>query len=109
MTVIGWRCWYCDGSTYSGRTLEDCAVVPNDGVLVRMIYSENGGKEIQHGTRYYYAAPHVSGGVVYDNDNDEPDEIRRRYPGAVVMRGKRAPDNFYRQVVDEAMRSSWEE
>lgn len=105
MKYLGQRVWFIDGAVYSSQRFH-WADLPYDGLLVRMLYYEGGGKQIQQGTSYYYEAPHHSGEVIRGAGMDA-DDIERRYPGAVIKRGQWAPDEYYRKVVDEAMASTW--
>lgn len=104
---LGWRCWYDDGTIYNSRN-HKWVDLPEDGVLVKILYYANGGKQVQHGMDFYYEAPHCCGdsirGTAMPND-----DVGNRYPSAEVKRGRWAPDEFYRQIVEEAMISTWEE
>lgn len=105
MTFLGWRCWYSDGEVYSSDEYE-WEELPDDGLLVRMLYFEDGYREIQQGMDYFYVAPHHSGEPIFGAGMDK-DEIEERYPDAVIVRGKWAPHDYYRNIVDEAMSSEW--
>ena len=101
---IRWRVWYDDGAIYASDE-HSWADLPDDGVLVRIIYYADGTKQIQQGTDYYYEAPHFSGEPVLGAGMDK-DEIEKRYPGAIIKRGRWCPDEFYKKIVAEAFKSS---
>lgn len=97
-----WRAWFDDGSEYnSSEHSWDLAVIPADGLLVKMLYDRDGpGKEIQHGVDYYYEAPgrRTRHSIVQGCGMDR-DEIERRYPEAVIVRGRWAPDEDYQEIM----------
>lgn len=101
--AIAWRVWFDDGSEYNSRdhVWADC---PDDGVLVRMLYYRDGSRQIQNGLDYYYQAPHFSGESIYGAGGSK-DNIEKRYPDAVIKRGRWAPDDYYREIVDKAFAS----
>ena len=72
-----------------------------------MIYYERGGKQVQHGMEWYYEAPHHAG-VIRGASSDPPEQISKRYPGAVLKRGRWAPDDWYREVMATAHAATWE-
>lgn len=102
--VVGWRVW-CDDDRVFASQQHTWAQVPDDGVLVRMIYYRDGTKQIQQGQDYFYEAPHQSGEPIYGTGRTE-DAIAQRYPGAVIKRGRWAPDAYYRRIVAAAMAST---
>lgn len=87
--VIGWLAVYAGGSVY---TSEDgpWETLPEDGIL-GVVLCENTRTEAGAYTRqilsgndhYFHVPPDVWG-----SSDDPADEIRRRYPGAWVKRGK---------------------
>jgi hypothetical protein len=99
---LGQRVWFLDGSVY----VNEWDKMPDDGVLIRMIYYLDGTKQIQQGLDYYYEAPHFSG--VIRGAGMDKDEIVKRYQSAVIKRGIWAPDEYYSKIVQEAMASTWE-
>lgn len=109
---LGWRMWFLDGTSAIGSTWDEAVSVaeehPHD-VLIRMIYFDNGQKEIQMGLDHYFASPHSSGEVIYGANNLDPEIIKERYPGAVIQYGVWAPHDFYKQVCGEATSSTWNE
>jgi hypothetical protein len=104
--VLGWRCWYDDGKVYDSVKY-DWKDLPDDGVLVKIIYYQDGTKQIQQGMDYYYEAPHCCGEVIRGTAMPR-DDVFGRYDGAVVKRGRWTPDEFYQQVVDMALASQWD-
>lgn len=103
---LGWRIWYDTGEIYSSGESK-WEELPYDGILVKMLYYEGGGKQIQQGVDYYYVAKHHSGEEIHGCGMDK-DRIPERYPSAIIKYGRWAPDQFYRGVVNAAMRSIWE-
>jgi hypothetical protein len=79
--------------------------LPDDGLLCKMIYYKDGTKQVQHGLDFYYEAPHHAG--IIQGAGMCRDEIEDRYPGAVIKRGRWAPDNYYRVVMQIAHNSRW--
>lgn len=103
--LLGWRTWYDDGTVYSSKDYE-WKDIPDDGVLVRMLYFEGGGKEIQQGMNFYYIAKHHSGEEIVGCGMDS-DEIHKRYQDPIIKRGRWAPTIYYRKIVDDAITSDW--
>lgn len=99
--VIGHRVWYSDGAVLTDPWEE----LPDDGILIKMLYFKDGTKEIQHGLDFYYEAPHPSGGIIRGAGMKE-DQIVDRYPGAIIKRGIWSPNEFYHKAVEEAMASN---
>lgn len=86
--MTGWRAYYADGARYSSRESrpED---LPRDGVLGIVKYLD---KRTQAGKPYRAI---LSGDDHYFywqgewfSNSDPVDEIRRRYPGALLLRGR---------------------
>jgi len=100
--VIGWRCWYDSGSVYDS-TGTSWSELPNDGVLVVMLYRRDGTRRVMSGNDYYWTSQHKEG-VVYGQSNEYPDPAR--YPGALVKRGRMAPDHVMQQADADAMSST---
>lgn len=103
--TLGWRVWYDDGGIYTSAD-HDWADIPEDGLLVKMIYYADGTRQVQQGADWYFEAPHHSGETTRGFGNDEK-KIRKRYKGAVLKMGKWVPDRYYRRIVNEAMTSKW--
>lgn len=81
--------------------------MPVDGVLVRMLYYSDGTKQIQQGLDYYYEANHP-GGMIRGAGMDK-DKIPERYPNAIIKTGMWVNDEYYLNVVKEAMESNGDE
>lgn len=105
--TAGWRVWYDDGSVHDSRTLrwED---LPEDGLLVKMLYYTDGTRQIQHGMDWYYEAPHPQGVIRGTAMERDLPELPERYPGAILKRGRWAPEELYYRVLEAAMASTWE-
>ena len=106
MKEIGWRVWVDGGLIFDSRehTWED---VPGDGIIEMYVYKEGDYRESLCGHTYYYIAPHLEG-FIYDSDNDPPDKIKKRYPGAIVKRGKRVPSEVMFRIQKEAAEYKWQ-
>lgn len=108
MKVIGWRIWYADGTSISSResSWEDA---PDDGVLFVMVYRDGGYRMTMLGNDWYFRAPDIHGfGMIYGHQNgDTKAEILRRYPGAVIKRGKWVSDEHMEKVNAEALAAVW--
>lgn len=103
MRMAGQVVWYTDGRVYS--TLDTpFAEMPEDGVLIRMIYFEERSaagirhREIQQGHDWYFETPT---GVCGAN-SDPAEEIARRYPGATMKRGMWGTTEEYARAIREA-------
>lgn len=101
--MAGQVLWYADGRAYSTKDTP-FAEMPEDGVLVRIIYFEekNGAglrhRELQRGYDWYFTTPEgICGG-----NNDSAEEITRRYPGAVLKRGIWAATEEFARICGEA-------
>lgn len=91
---VAWRAWYVDGRTYDSRSCR-WRDLPDDGALGFRIYflempAPDGLPQarVMSGSDYYFCVP----GVGYFDSDDEPAEIRRRYLGAIIKRGKWTTD-----------------
>ena len=104
--MTGWRAYYVGGLTFSSEE-DEWADLPDDGLLVVVIYTERESldgdihvhRRIRAGFDWYF---HVPDSDLYAANNDEPDEIRKRYPGAILKRGKWAGEEEYRTVYETA-------
>lgn len=105
METLGWRCWYEDDAIYTSaeRTWES---LPDDGIVVKIIYYSNGGRQAQQAD-WYYEAPHEHGTVRGTCTDGKREETEKRYPGAIFKRGKWVPDEYFREVCDVAVVSEW--
>lgn len=105
---LGQRIWYNDGKVYTcpPRKWEN---LPEDGILIRMLYYKGGAKQSQQND-WYFEAPHHSGEPIRGTCSDARlKETKERYPEAVFKRGQWGPDDYYRKIVDEAMSSAWKD
>lgn len=88
MALVGWRAYFADGARYDSRGTAP-EELPTDGVLGIVKYKPErtrAGKpyrEILSGYDHYFWWR----GEWFGN-SDPSDEIERRYPGALILRGK---------------------
>ena len=78
MKVVGWRAWYTDGSKYDSATTR-WNDLPDDGVVVIVLYFDNKTRRIMDGSDWYFRAKHESGDFVYGENNDPSEENKKRY------------------------------
>ncbi len=102
--MIGWRIWYRD-AVYDSREFE-WADVPDDGIQVLYIYKDDGRREGMSGQTSYYLVPDEDGDY-FDSDMDRPVDVIKRYPEAVIKRGKRIPLNVFENIQREACEYDW--
>ena len=119
MRILGWAAWVDTAKkvkiyTSKKTKWED---LPDDGIIYIMLYKDEGdGQEanISHptyreslaGNDYYWKAPHHSG-TTYGSGNDAIDEIKTRYPGASVLRGKWVPHKLFEKIRIDAIKYIW--
>lgn len=98
MRVIAWKAWFAGGAAYcsSGTRWEE---LPSDGMLgVVTVFDERHTgtgerlRRVINGRDWYWTAPAPDGETIYGYSDDDPEEIRDRYPGAVLVRGKWTSD-----------------
>lgn len=106
MKVVGWRAWYDDGKVYDSES-QAWSTLPDDGLLVKVIYYDDGTKQIQTGD-WYFEAPHPYGVVRRTCSDGEKAEMEERYPQAVFVRGYWTVDEWFYQVRDLAMVTTWQ-
>lgn len=99
--LLGWVVWYDDGIFVAQTTFEEwCERPEEDRLLGKMLYFDNGRREIQQADQYY-VAPHPSGfythGTCMDNKREETE---KRYPGAVFKRGIWAPTEVWSSTTE---------
>lgn len=92
--VASWRVWLDDGSTIEGATIDEFALVPDDGLLGMLLRYVGGGGRVCSGSDYYWAFPGLAD-TVYAHGNDNPAD---RYPGAIIKRGRWTDDITQAQV-----------
>lgn len=107
MKVIAWKVWYTGGAAFcsDAASWND---LPDDGVLgvVTVFDDRHTGtgarlKRSIDGRDWYWRSPGIDGEPIFGFSDDDPDEIRSRYPGAVLLRGKWASDPEMYRVMDE--------
>lgn len=98
--TIAWICWYDNGTVTpteyksTTHTLND---LPDDGFqAMRLWYIDGTGRYIS-GSDYYFFEDRP-GGIIYGQSNDPIDEIRLRYPNAIIKRGKHVPDGLMAHI-----------
>lgn len=105
MKVIGWRVWYGDDSKYDSKNTrwED---LPDDGVVVVMLYFDNKTRRIMDGSDWYFRAKHKSGDFIYGENSDSPEENRKRYgKGISLKRGQWTTEKIMYALQEEAMKT----
>jgi hypothetical protein len=104
--VAGYVVWYADGSSCSSRN-KSWDQMPADGVLMVMLYFDKftaGNKryaEVQQGHEHYFRMPDGSDWI-HGYSNDSAGDIQKRYPGAIVKRGKWASNGRYAKLIEQA-------
>ena len=108
MKVVGWRVWVDGEGIYDSHN-NTWDSVPSDGIIEMVTYKEGGYREMFSGHDHYFHAPH-SKGTIYGCNNDSMDEIKRRYPGAVIKKGKWIPSEEMAKIQkDIAINYRWPE
>ena len=102
--IIGWRIWFRD-AVYDSRKHE-WVDIPDDGVQVLWVYKIDGRREEMCGQTSYYLIPDDEGDY-FDSDPDRPVDVIKRYPGAIIKRGKRIPWNVFVKIQREAANYDW--
>ncbi len=99
MKVIDWHVFYDDGKEFtSART--DWDSLPRDGVQAVVLYFDEVTKagapyrRIMSGHDFYFRADGSRGYIFADSD-DPAGEIKKRYPGALILRGKWADEETH--------------
>lgn len=107
--TIGWRCWYDDGSTYTGLTFTDwtaLAASNPDHCLIKMIYYDDGTKQIQQ-MDWWYEVDHPSGVIRADCHDSKKSDIETLHPDAVFIEGFWTTDEWFNECIDLAMSSTY--
>ena len=120
MRILGWAAWV-DTKTgteiYSSKETE-WADLPDDGIIFIMLYKDEGDGQVENLTRYthrenmsgvdhYFMAPHSSGMPIYGSNNDSITSIKKRYPGAIIKKGKWIPHELFQQIRMDAIKHGW--
>lgn len=112
MRVVGWRCWFEDETTpgklrvYDSQT-SNWSDLPKTGLLVKMIYYDNGGKQIQTAD-WYIETPHPKGIIRRTCSDNQENEMRKKYPQGVFIKGDWTVDEWHNEIVNLAMASTWD-
>ena len=109
ITTVGWRCWYDDGSVHTGLTFDDwvqLAASKSNMCLIKMIYYDNGTKQIQT-MDWWYEVEHESGIIRAACHDNKKADIEILHPEAVFIEGFWTTDEWFHECVDAAMTSVW--
>lgn len=108
MKVIAWKAWYCGGMAVCSTEAE-WENLPDDGMLGYVVLFNELKEDGKHhhristGRDWYWKSAGMRDDPIYGYSNDEPEEIRRRYPGANLKRGKWTDDpEMYRVSAEMA-------
>lgn len=107
--VVGFRIWYVDGTIATGTTRADWEQLPDDGVLIVMLYYnrfDTGGdsryRRVLMSNDHFWHAPGTMD-AIFGQSDDAPHVITAKYEQAHVKRGKWTDDAHYKTVVAAAM------
>lgn len=111
--LLGWRIWYEDGRIIKQTTFEEWVNADDDGLYGKMLYYDDEVKvprEIQLAD-WYYVAPHqYSNEFIHGTCNDNKiKETKKRYPGAVLKRGKWGPTIYFTKLRNKVWAMTWDE
>lgn len=97
--IIGWRAWY-ESEVYDSRT-HTWEEIPDDGIQVVYFYKSDGRR--LHGSGYssYFKNP-------WGFNMDEPREVIKRYPEAIIKRGKWIDLERLEEIEREAADYKWQ-
>ena len=104
MVVLGWRCWYDDGTEYNSVD-HRWADLPDVGLQIRMVFSDV-GREIQNGVDRYWEHE-TAQGKVYGAGHESIAEVAANYPGAVIKSGLWVNSDFFKTLLKRSYASSW--
>ena len=106
MKVIAWRAW---ADLWNGQPLQEYASdvtdfeeLPDDGLQGIIKFQDDGGKQVLSGYEWYFEVKHPSGVYIISGANDSADELRQRYPGIILKRGKHTTDEWIQWLSNEA-------
>jgi hypothetical protein len=91
-----WRVWYDGGRVFDSDEIS-WEALPDDGVQFVRVDVEGLGWRTMDGCDWYFKA-----GDLIACNNDAPDEILRRYPGAILKRGRWTSDEETTRIHAEA-------
>lgn len=112
MKVIGWKAWFADGSLHVGTTRRDWEALPEDGLLIVMLYydeftqgiPDQRYRRIVQGSDLYFVTDGPADLIFGQaTDPETSASILARYPGASVKRGRWTDDHTHAQIAAEAM------
>lgn len=95
--VVGWRCWVeVNGEIKEYNSVDDnWCDIPNDSFqAMRLWYSDNTSRVIS-GNDFYFIQQHNKG-LIFGQTNDT--DVKERYPGAIIKRGKHIPDLMMKEI-----------
>lgn len=109
--VDGWIAYYTEDRRFTSEDT-DWVDLPDDGVLHVQIFLDayaGADNSIQYSTilsgdDWYF---HVPGTDLYGSNDDTPEEIEERYPGAVCKRGKWTDPATFKAVRERAENDEW--
>lgn len=93
--MIAWRAYFTDGRRFDSRA-DDPASLPSDGCLGIVKYLDKPYRQILSGDDHYFFWK----GEWFSN-SDAREEIERRYPGCLIIRGKWAASEEMSRVQAE--------
>jgi hypothetical protein len=102
--VTGWKVWYDYGGVFSSKG-SSWETLPRDGVQFVQLYFDKRGERSKlpyrrrfAGDDFYWHIPgtEIWGSCTYAEMAKE--EIRRRYPGAVILRGRWTSEDTYLRI-----------
>lgn len=100
--VIAWRAWYDLGSkdpveyNSNDHTLHD---LPDDGFQGMKLWFSDGTSRYISGNDFYFFCQHEAG-IIFGQSNDTLRDIKKRYPKAMIKRGRHVPDIMIKQIND---------
>lgn len=122
MNIIGWRAFYTEDREYENGDdlLESFKTLPNDGLLSVVLYLDRNRpdghpyREIVSCPAEFSKSPYShdycfavqsENGPMFMFDPGPPKDIKKRYPGAIVKRGKGVDPDTFKQVQAKVMGS----
>jgi len=116
--VLAWKVWYADGSKHIGKTREEWEILPDDGILVIILYYDEFAtdgitryRRVLQGSDFYWLSSgerdHIYGQT--SNIQETSEWIEQRYPDALVKAGRWVDDDTFKQIIEEVMADYEEE